>query len=88
MVIRAIEDKEWFKWANAKTDKTHKTMLELRILQVKLLSLGGDWVALLNQKLLEHRTISSNFFLGLCFMYCMLWAIFSASIAHPSRVAA
>ena len=43
---RAIEDPEWAKWAQSKTEKNLETMPELKPLQDKLLSLGGDWAAL------------------------------------------
>jgi hypothetical protein len=43
---RAIEDQEWAKWAQAKTEKNLEMMPELRPLQDRLLTLGGDWVAL------------------------------------------
>jgi hypothetical protein len=43
---RAIEDPEWAKWAQTKTEKTLEKMPELKALQDKLLHIGGDWVAL------------------------------------------
>ncbi|MCW4017883.1 MAG: hypothetical protein NWF00_04285 [Candidatus Bathyarchaeota archaeon] len=43
---RAIDDPEWAKWAQTKTEKTLKIMPNLKSLQNRLLSLGGDWVAL------------------------------------------
>jgi hypothetical protein len=45
-LARAIEDAEWVKWAAQKTKKNLEAMPELKPLQDKLLSLGGDWVAL------------------------------------------
>lgn len=44
--VLAIEDKEWTQWLQVKTQKNLKEMPELKPLQAKLLSLGGDWVAL------------------------------------------
>ncbi len=43
---RAKRDLKWIKWAQIKTEKTIETMPELKPLQDRLLSLGGDWVAL------------------------------------------
>jgi hypothetical protein len=43
---RAIEDPEWAKWAQTKTEKNLETMPELKPLQDRLLSFGGDWAAL------------------------------------------
>jgi hypothetical protein len=45
-LTRATQDKEWVKWAQTKTEKTLKTMPELKPLQDRLLTFGGDWVAL------------------------------------------
>ncbi|MGD0995656.1 MAG: hypothetical protein ABR909_09050 [Candidatus Bathyarchaeia archaeon] len=43
---RAIDDPEWVEWARTKTEKNLAMMPELKPLQDRLLSLGGDWVAL------------------------------------------
>ena len=45
-VAKTLNDPEWVDWAIIKTEKNIKTMPELKPLQDKLLSLGGDWVAL------------------------------------------
>ena len=45
-VAKTLNDPEWADWAIIKTEKNIKTMPELKPLQDKLLSLGGDWVAL------------------------------------------
>jgi hypothetical protein len=42
------------KWAQTKTQKTLKTMPQLKPLQDRLLSLGGDWVALQPEPDLEY----------------------------------
>jgi hypothetical protein len=41
-----MDDPEWACWAKAKTETTLKAMPELKLLKDRLLSLGGDWVAL------------------------------------------
>ena len=45
-VKRMIEDPEWVEWARVKEKKNLEQWPELKPLQDKLLSLGGDWVAL------------------------------------------
>ena len=61
---RATEDIEWAKWAHAKTDKALETMPELKPLQDKLLSLGGDWVALQPECNLEDLLNKGQLFKG------------------------
>jgi hypothetical protein len=43
---RAIDDPEWTAWAQKKSKENLRAMPELKPLQNKLLSLGGDWVSL------------------------------------------
>lgn len=43
---RAIDDPEWVEWTKTKEKKNLEMMPELKPLQDRLLSLGGDWVAL------------------------------------------
>ena len=45
-LARAIDDPEWVEWAKVKEKKNLEQWPELKPLQDKLLSLGGDWVAL------------------------------------------
>jgi hypothetical protein len=61
----AKDDLEWVEWAKLKTEKTLKAMPELKLLQDKLLALGGDWVALqpepdLNSLLNEGQLIKGK----------------------------
>jgi hypothetical protein len=61
---RAIEDPEWAKWAQTKTKKNLETMPELKPLQNRLLSLGGDWVALQPECNLEDLLNKGQLFKG------------------------
>ena len=45
-LTRAILDTNWAKWAYTKTERALEKMPELKLLQDRLLSLGGDWAAL------------------------------------------
>lgn len=45
-LTRMIEDPEWVEWAKIKQKKNLEQWPELRPLQDRLLSIGGDWVAL------------------------------------------
>ena len=45
-VAKALDDPEWAELAIAKEKKNHEQMPELKPLEDRLLSLGGDWVAL------------------------------------------
>lgn len=43
---RAIDDPEWVNWATAREERVLKELPELSLLKDRLISMGGDWVAL------------------------------------------
>jgi len=68
-MFRAMADQEWAKWAKAKTEKNLKEMPEL--LNDRLLSLGGDWVALQPEPDLELLLKEGQLFNGKVFVKSM-----------------
>ena len=61
---RAIDDPEWVEWAKNKEKQNLLLMPELKPLQDRLLSLGGDWVALEPEFDLESLLEKGRLFKG------------------------
>ncbi|XHH08864.1 MAG: hypothetical protein ACFCUE_15065 [Candidatus Bathyarchaeia archaeon] len=59
-----MDDPEWVNWAHAKTEKVLKELPELGLLNDRLLSLGGDWVALQPEPDLEMLLEKGQLFKG------------------------